>query len=285
MRCTLLKSRRLSDASEKKCVIFIRFSSGFAAVALFWVPSITSAQPTEFLSSLPVQRIEARELYTLGIRPARGPARRTPETQLDLYAEGLAVGSSFRRIGNEIWEFAWFPSEADRGEHVVRILVADRSAPSEILEVEEIRIVVGEMPIEPLASAALSEDSIVIQAAVKEPELVENVVTRPTNNVRVEPSPTWELAPVASHVVTPHQWVRFPVELISDAQDIDNFVLLQIDRLPNGATFHEIASGGRQFQWRPGTADSGEHRFRFTAVDKNDANRRENVTMRIIVQE
>lgn len=261
----------------------------------------SKAYAAEFLSPLPVQELEVGELYTLGIRPARAPARSELNTQLDLYAEGLSAGASFRRIGNEIWEFAWFPGESDKGVHVLRVLVTERGASSVVLEAEEITFVVGEVSPQPLATVDLSDDTILIEAAATGPLLTQETIADPvvrpvekpvattlsTSNAEssVTSDATWSLAPVASQIVTPHQWIRFDVALVSDAENIDEQVVVQIDNLPNGATFGEVAGGGRQFQWRPRTADQGEHQFRFTAVDKNDASRRENVTMRIIVQE
>jgi len=286
----------------------------YMAVGSTLVSAQEDAQEEEYLRPLPLQELEVGELFTLGIRPRQQAAGSSANDGLDLYAEGLSAGASFRRVGQAIWEFAWVPRESDRGLHVVRVLVAERGNIEEVLEEEEITLVVGDVTPAPLASVELGSDAILTesaaidQASIEEPldELIEEPFDEPFDSsagsvaqISVEdelgvqndsvtkaerPKPTWSLAPVSSHVVSPYRWVRFPVELISDADDIDEYVLLHIDRLPRGASFSPGAGGAQQFQWRPGGGDIGEHKFRFTAVDKYDANRRENVTMRIIVQ-
>ncbi len=296
--------------------------------------AVFSAKPAfsaEFLAPLPVQNLTVGERYTLGIRPSRAVARRTLTSKIDLYAEGLSNGASFRMVGDEIWELTWFPSPLDGGMHSIRILVTERGRPTEVIETQELIFVVTPVrnqepvtivepapkpaltstldsttnptspavPASPLVSVDLdspSADTILIVPASKlettsELELESTSELEPSPEAEeISPTdaiekPDWSLAKIASRVVTPHQWVRFPVELISESSAVSDYVAVQVDALPNGASFDTGSDGARQFQWRPGTADSGEHVFNFTAIDTNDAQRRQTVTMRIIVQE
>jgi len=279
---------------------------------------------------LPIQDLTAGERYVLGVRPSRSVARRTESSKIDLYAEGLSNGASFRMVGDEIWELVWFPAPSDSGVHNVRILVTERGRPTDVLEVQELTFVVDGVPVspstpttDPTSDATLSAShSGSADESEREPQPVAAMVSvdldSPENDtILVIPAntgnadlavdsdtqawsdfmdkldesspqadkPNWSLASIASRVVTPHQWVRFPVELISESAEVNNTVAVQVDTLPNGATFDANDDGTRQFQWRPGTADGGEHVFNFTAVDTENANNRHTVTMRIIVQE
>lgn len=324
MRCTPSKSPCLLDGKIVQTKPISRLASKLAAVVFGGVLGLLApinALAAEFLSPLPIQELKIGETFTLGIRPSRSPARSRLNTKLELFAEGLSAGASFRRIGDEIWEFSWLTTEADQGVHVVRVLVTERDEPSVVIEVEELTFIVGGVPYavigsedkalpEAPANGTLPNETIVVEAATKATSPSESVSPSQTaSTAQVAASvqaaqqsqeagldwrkeladlvgkPEWRLAPVASQVVTPHQWVRFPVDIISDADDVSDYVVVQIDRLPNGASFDARTNGGRQFQWRPGTSDSGEHLFRITAVDSEDASRRESVTMRIIVQE
>jgi len=249
----------------------------------------------DFLSPLPLQELTVGKPYSLGIRPSRAPARSTPTTKLDLYADGVSARASFLRIGDEMWELVWNPTVSDRGVHSMKILVAERGSPTNILETLELTFVVND-PAAPqilIETASLGaapveaelQDSIVIESASAlaiAPEVIVEPIVAPVP----EPDPIeWTLAPISSHVVTANQWIRFPVNILSEQEIDEDAVVVQIDRLPNGASFDPAVVGGRQFQWRPGTADRGDHTFRFTAVDRDDASRRESVTMRIIVTE
>ena len=137
-----------------------------------------------------------------------------------------------------------------------------------------------------VATGATAETDSAAGTAISA-SIIEAQVNSPTGTLPLTKPDnlTWELAPISSHVVTPYQWVRFPVEVVSDFDEIDKYVLTQVDRLPNGASFDKVAGGGRQFQWRPRPSDLGEHQFSFTAIDIVEPSRREGVTMRIIVQE
>jgi len=265
-----------------------------ASVVLLALMMQPIAMAADFLAPLPVQEINVGETYSIGIRPSAAPARPTPDAKLVLFAEGLSASASFRRIGHDLWEYSWQPSIKDRGVHTISILVADRSAPTSVLELREFVFVVNDpdqepivyepvvTPIAPVPVSADLDDAVIVEASANISSDIVPVVA--AEEAVTEPA-VWELAPLASHVVTPHQWVRFPVELLTDSEQTADRIVVQVDNLPNGASFDPNASGIRQFQWRPGTADQGEHTFRFTAVDSEDTEQRESVTMRIIVQE
>lgn len=318
-----------------------------SAVFVAGVGGAKLAWSAEFLAPLPIQDLTAGERYTLGIRPSRSVARRTATSKIDLYAEGLSNGASFRMVGDEIWELVWFPSSTDAGVHSVRILVTERGRPTEVLEVQELTFVVDGVPVDGPAkepSLVSSVNSIASSTEGVMPtaeQVIERVSALAPSNETAQPpqpstplvsvnldsqkvdpilvvpanigagsslsaedaaafskfvdeldesdagnaKPAWSLASIASRVVTPHQWVRFPVELVSESSEVSDSVAVQVDALPNGATFDENEDGTRQFQWRPGTADGGEHVFKFTAIDTEDSGKRQTVTMRIIVQE
>jgi len=283
------------------------------------------AWSAEFLTELPIQDLIAGERYTLGIRPSRAVARRTASSKIDLYIEGLSKGASFRMVGDEIWELVWLPTVADSGVHQARVLVTERGRPTEVLEVQDLTFVVNGVPVTSPEPAELAESDqvtrpssafvavdldapetdtiLVVPASVPAPVAGSNTTGNTAQLAESDDDtwsefieelaesnpqgdkPTWSLASIASRVVTPHQWVRFPVELLSDSDNVGDFVAVQVDALPNGATFDENSNGTRQFQWRPGTADGGEHVFNFTAVDTTNSDTRQTVTMRIIVQE
>ncbi len=305
MRCTRLKSQVLSRGDPRSlgknlCSQFdgdvgarrllkINSSVIALALALCWVTPAISA---EFLDPLPLQEIRVGERYTLGIRPSRAPARSAVNTKLDLYAAELSVGASFRRIGDELWEFAWTPSVRDKGVHAVRILVTERGQPSVVIETEELTFIVGDGPVQVsdpdpdpviVEASALSvpPDSVNFEAANDE---LKSQGPQPERNDLVS-EPEWSLAPLASHIVTPHQWVRFEVALDASSEAVKDYVAVQIDRLPNGASFDPLPNGNRQFQWRPGTSDQGEHTFWVTAVNTENPSQSESVNLRIIVQE
>jgi len=286
-------------------------SAPIACVAIV-AGALCCARPAwsaEFLTELPIQDLIAGERYTLGIRPSRMAARRTSNSKIDLYIEGLSKGASFRMVGDEIWELVWLPTVADSGVHQARVLVTERGRPTDVLEVQDLTFVVNGVPVTSpeLAEPAVSDQAgrpssafvavdldapetdtiLVVPASVPAPVAGSNTSR---NNAQLAESdgdtwsefieeldesnpqgdkPAWSLASIASRVVTPHQWVRFPVELLSDSDTVSDFVTVQI----------------RQFQWRPGTADGGEHVFNFTAIDTNNYESRQTVTMRIIVQE
>jgi len=308
----------------------------------------SSAWSASFLTPLPIQDLRAGERYSLGIRPSREVARRTVNSKIDLYAEGLSKSASFRMVGDELWELVWFPEVADSGVHSVRILVTERGRPTEVLEVQELTFVVNGVPVAtsiPGKPASATTPATPLITPATKPSIEPNLsVTAPSESVEsalvAQPSstfiavdldspeadtivvvpaqantgstaplaetdgdswgefieeldefntqdnkPTWSLASIASRVVTPHQWVRFPVELLSDSDKVGDYVAVNVDALPNGATFADNSDGTREFQWRPGTADSGEHVFNFTAIDTTNSETRQTVTMRIIVQE
>lgn len=337
MRCTPLKNRQISVVDP-----FRPIRAAALGCALAVLPVHVGA--AEFLSPLPVQELKIGESYRLGIRPSKAPARSTVDAKLSLYVEGLSVNATFLRTADELWEFTWLPTVADQGVHVIRILVTERNTPTDVLEVEEITLSVGEASgsLEPEPSSLLSKESVelaveavlptqdsleiakaalppaqnaVAVAPLVSTDLAEESITISARSSRVtddladteavlsdarpdelgatvqatrpgpERSAAWALAPIASQVVTPHQWVRFPVQLIGDSDTINERIALQVDQLPNGASFEPRAGGGRQFEWRPNTADQGEHVFQFTAIDTEDGQRRESTTMRIIVQE
>lgn len=275
------------------------FAAGVSSAKLAW--------SAEFLAPLPIQDLTAGKRYTLGVRPSRSVARRTINSKIDLYAEGLSNGASFRMVGDEIWELVWFPAPTDAGVHSVRILVTERGRPTEVLEVQELTFVVNGVPVEepaqppqpstPLVSVNIDSqetDTVLVVPAntgagaplsAEDEAVFSEFIDELDESEAGNAKPAWSLASIASRVVTPHQWVRFPVELVSESPAVSDYVAVQVDALPNGATFDENDDGTRQFQWRPGTADGGEHIFKFTAIDTENSEKRQTVTMRIIVQE
>lgn len=313
MRCTKLKSPQASepDITTRHTHTAIALAAGFVS-SLICTPLVAA----EFLSPLPVQELEVGQPYTLGIRPSRAPARSSLDAKLSLFVEGLSPSAAFHRTGDELWEFTWLPAEADTGVHVIQILVTERDTPGNVIEIETMTLIVNEAPVRPnvdagitptpsqievapMVSSELSDATILVEAvstradraAIETTGALPDVVPAPLPDaaqefqVKQEPEAEWSLAPIASQIVTPHQWVRFPVQLLSESVTIDEQVALQVDQLPNGASFEQRTAGGRQFEWRPSTADQGEHMFEFTAIDTENEQRRESITMRIIVQE
>ncbi len=59
--------------------------------------------------------------------------------------------------------------------------------------------------------------------------------------------------------------------------------ILQVDRLPKGASFEASDGGSRTFYWRTGNKDEGEHVFRFTAINPVDASLRDSHEVMIVV--
>jgi len=231
MLCMRLKSRaRLVDnsvrSSDRSSVISSVAAKSIKKVVLGYgcVVSVCSAAPAvmaaDFLSPLPVQELMVGQLYRIGIRPSRAPARAALDTKLEVSVSGLAESASFSEIGDELWELAWQPDRYDRGWHSVQVMVHEVGKPRDVLEVRELVFQVqNSTPIEPIA---------------------------------------WQLAPLSSQMVTQNQWLRFPVNVNSEPLAADDRFIIDVNPLPAGASFDVHPTGGRQFQWLPSTQDDRE---------------------------
>jgi len=88
------------------------------------------------------------------------------------------------------------------------------------------------------------------------------------------------LEPIANQIVSAGRAVVFRVNpQLPEGQR----AVVQIDRLPRNARFDAGADGRRTFHWMTGESDQGEHRFRLTAINAEDANLRYSEEVTVIV--
>ena len=184
-------------------------------------------------------------------------------------AKRLPVGASLNAVFDGSWMLTWQPDEAQTGEHQVTLVATEKTPEAKRTE-RLLTLVVG----------SSSEQTQLVLASAKE---IKRTTTILDPNVDSEPliatgsnlsdhSGSVTFKPLSAQIVSAGRTIRFPVVSIT-GQDI--MADVQIDRLPGNASFDfNKAKEHRVFHWPTTPADQGEHVFRFTAVNPNDATQR-----------
>ena len=113
-----------------------------------------------------------------------------------------------------------------------------------------------------------------------EPEIVPSTPIKPERAIAAASDGMPHLNELPNQLISP----GFVVSLQVNASLPDTSTpILQVDRLPEGASFEASDGGSRIFYWRTGNKDEGEHLFRFTAINPVDANLRDSHEVMIVV--
>jgi hypothetical protein len=88
------------------------------------------------------------------------------------------------------------------------------------------------------------------------------------------------IEPLSTQIIGVGQVVTFPViPIVGEGTE----AVLQVDRLPRGATFDVNPLGVRVFRWETNEGDEGEHVFRISVLDKDRPGNRAHKDVSVIV--
>ncbi|MBX2835602.1 MAG: hypothetical protein KTR35_02030 [Gammaproteobacteria bacterium] len=195
--------------------------------------------------ALSTQRLRVGRTFKLWMRvidPDTGPA--------EIVAGKLPAGALFDVQSNGGYEFQWRPSADQAGTHPVSFVALDST--DESLQVE--RTLYFEV------SANMPDTLPDAEPVLPVAEILASTNARTTMGGRLD------IEPISNQIIGVGQLVSFPVvPVVTESAD----PVLQVDRLPKGATFDINPLGVRVFRWQTSDSDEGEHIFRFSLFDKN----------------
>lgn len=278
------------------------------AWTLHWAAPDRRFASTVVLSAAPLDDLTARERYRIELRPGESMAPTEPPDPPDSAAGALqlpAVPVQQARQGRP-WSLWVKPDGPPADERDVELLVEDapdgtRVAPQPngwhrvTLTPETIGElafdIVARVTDEPLIEArrritlsVMASDAELPSAPPPSPAPAPQDTATPASP-GPEPQPSRlleapQLKGVTNQIVSAGHAVRFRVRpRVAEGQR----AIVQIDRLPRNASFDENPDGSRNFHWPTGDRDQGEHRFRLTAINAEDASLRDTRELTVIV--
>ena len=230
-----------------------------------------AAAPALSLAPVPRQMLRVGRPWELWLRPRVTPsggedasAAARPILVLDSAPEALTIEPA----GGGWYRLALTPAEPGQVEFEVVAQYAD-GRPGEAWQ--PVRLTILDEADEADEPAS---DPVTVEPDVADPDAPEGSWP-PDAPLQV---PGFE--PLSNPIVSAGRPVVFTVRpVLPDGQR----AVVQIDRLPRTARFDEAEDGSRTFHWLTGERDQGEHLFRLTAVNLEDAALRDTTEIVVIV--
>jgi len=227
-----------------------------------------AAAPSLSLAPVPRQVLRVGKPWELWLHPRvtpsggeDAPAAARPILVLDSAPEALTIEPA----GGGWYRLALTPAEPGQVEFEVVAQYAD-GRPGEAWQ--PVRLTILDEDDEPVPDPATLEPD------AADPEAAED--SGPPDASLQAPG----FEPLSNPIVSAGRPVVFTVRpVLPDGQR----AVVQIDRLPRTARFDEAEDGSRTFHWLTGERDQGEHLFRLTAVNLEDAALRDTTEIVVIV--
>jgi len=231
---------------------------GCAVAGVFYL-FISSTAIAEILQPIPTQDLVAGDRLVYPLEWQKDPTRRVqfklgnapPDARLTVSVSGKIV---------VVWE-----SPASEAADVLIDIIASDIDTEEILQTEPLMVRLT-------GSTDLSETPV-------QQDIVDVTAEAIDRTIKVAfAKPVLQLIP--NQVVSAGRTVSMRITAsIPDGSPVE----LQVDRLPQNASFDTNPDGSRTFFWQPGDRDQGEHLYLFTAINPNVISQRTEQEVLIVV--